>query len=36
MIAIPPDIMRSLEWEVGDEVTILVTQEKAILIQKKG
>ena len=35
MVAIPPDIMRSLEWEIGDEVTISVTQDKAILIEKK-
>jgi antitoxin component of MazEF toxin-antitoxin module len=36
MIAIPPDIMRSLGWEVGDEITISVTQERDVLIQKKG
>jgi antitoxin component of MazEF toxin-antitoxin module len=36
MVALPPEILEGLNWKLGDEVTISVTQEKAILIQKKG
>ncbi len=34
VIVIPPDIMRSLNWDIGDEVMISVTSEKAVLIEK--
>jgi len=35
MIAIPPEIMETLGWKVGDEVLISITPEGAILIEKK-
>jgi len=36
VVAIPPDVIRSLEWKIGDAVTISVTPEKTIVITKKG
>ena len=36
MVALPPEIMEGLGWDLGDEVTISVTQDKAILIEKKA
>jgi antitoxin component of MazEF toxin-antitoxin module len=34
VIAIPPDLMKSLEWTIGDEITIQATQDRGILIQR--
>jgi antitoxin component of MazEF toxin-antitoxin module len=34
VVVIPPDVMRSLEWQIGDDVQISVTSERAILIEK--
>jgi len=34
VVAMPPEIMKSLGWEVGDQVTISVTAERAVLIEK--
>jgi antitoxin component of MazEF toxin-antitoxin module len=34
MIAIPPDVIRSLKWNIGDDVKISVTPDRAILIEK--
>jgi antitoxin component of MazEF toxin-antitoxin module len=34
VVVIPPDVMRSLEWQIGDEIMISVTSERAIIITK--
>ena len=34
VIVVPPDIMRSLDWDIGDVVKLSVTPEKAVLIEK--
>jgi len=34
VVALPPEIMNSLEWKIGDQVKISVTLEKAVIIEK--
>lgn len=34
VVALPPELLKALNWKIGDKVRISATTEKAVLIEK--